>query len=777
MYWSPRGTPLLTRSPRRDSQVKTETLLEQVEQFPQSPGVYLMKNRTAKVVYVGKAKNLRARVRSYFRASGDGRMQIRFLLPVVTSIDFVVTDTEKEALLLENNLIKEHRPKYNINFRDDKDYVSIKLNVKGHYPRLTIVRRPQKDENLYFGPYSSAYSARETLRFIQRNFPLRSCTDNIFRNRTRPCLYYEIKECVGPCLPGLTTDEEYQDLVKQVTLFLQGRKEELVRELKDKMQTASEKLAFEEAGHYYRKVQAIEQTVEPQKIISYHFRDQDVFGYYRKDGEVVVERLLVRRGKLTEAKSFLYTNQVLPDPEILDSCLEQHYLGESFIPQEILLPFPVDGTAALAEILHERRSRPVEILVPRRGQRRNLIHMANKNAELALQQAHNREEKRLAVLAQIQTKLHLRNLPHRIECFDISNIMGKEAVGSMVSFVDGEPDKTRYRHFRIRTLSTPNDYAMMREILERRYRKAIEETDLPNLILIDGGKGQLGIAQDILRELGIGEPDLAGIAKSRLQDVPEGKGKVWSAEKFYLPGRKNPVLLPTNSEALLLLQRARDEAHRFAITYHKKLRGKERLRSPLEDIPGIGRKRKRDLLNTFGSLQGLQEATPEEIARVPGIGQSLAWEIHARLHAIGIEESEKDAPRESAAGGGSGRRGDHGGPGRKRYQTRGNGMEICVTEVKKKLEQGDDFVLLDVREPEEIAIARIDGAIHIPMGDIADRVHELNPGKEIVVFCHLGIRSEKVRKFLFSLNYSRVRNMTGGIDAWSREVDPSVPVY
>ncbi|MBI3016091.1 MAG: excinuclease ABC subunit UvrC [Candidatus Tectomicrobia bacterium] len=658
MYWSPRGTPLLTWNPRGDGQVKTETLLEQVERFPRSPGVYLMKNRSGKVVYVGKAKNLRARVRSYFRAAGDGRLQIRFLLPVVTDIDFVATDTEKEALLLENNLIKEHRPKYNINFRDDKDYVSIKLNVKARYPRLTIVRRPQKDENVYFGPYSSAYSARETLRFIQRHFPLRSCTDNIFRNRTRPCLYYEIKECVGPCVAGLTTDEEYQELVKQVTLFLQGRKEELVRELKDKMHAASEKLAFEDAARYHRKIQAIEQTVEPQKVISYQFRDQDVFGYYRKDGEVVMERLLVRRGKLTEAKSFLYKDQVLPDPEILASCLEQYYLGESFIPREILLPFSIEGTTALAEILNERRSGPVGILVPRRGQRRNLIQMATKNAELALQQAHNREEKRLGALAQIQAKLHLRALPRRIECFDISNIMGKEAVGSLVSFLEGEPDKTRYRHFRIRTLSTPNDYAMMREILERRYRKAIEEMDLPNLILIDGGKGQLGIAEEILRELGIGEPDLAGIAKSRLQEAPERKGKAWSEERFYLPGRKNPVFLPPSSEALFLLQRVRDEAHRFAITYHKKLWGRETLRSPLEEIPGIGSRRKRDLLSRFGSLKGLQEATPEEIAGVPGIGIMLAREIHARLHAAGPGESEEAPVRESAAGAGLSSNGD-----------------------------------------------------------------------------------------------------------------------
>jgi excinuclease ABC subunit C len=605
--------------------------------MPAQPGVYLMKDREGAVLYVGKAKNLRSRVRSYFRKSGDGRYRMQFLIPNVEDIEFLVTDTEKEALILENTLIKQHKPRFNVNFRDDKAYVNLRLDPRERYPRLTVVRRPARDGALYFGPYASSQAVRETLRTLSRIFPLRLCTDHVFNARTRPCLYYQIHRCSAPCVPGYVTDEEYRAIVEQTALFLRGRDEELLKMLYAQMHEASAALRFEEAGRLYRRIRAIERTLERQKVTSAQDRDQDVFGFFREADQVEIQRLTVRGGKLLGGKSDLFSGQLSSDAEILESYINQYYADGHEIPEEILLPFELEGRDGLAELLGERRGKRVSVLVPERGEKRGLVAMANKNAELSFRARRERERSQQALLQQLQERLHLRNFPRRIECFDMSNIQGANPVGAMVVFTDGEPDKARYRKFQVKTVRGPDDFASMYEVLSRRYARALEEDDLPDLIVVDGGKGQLNIAQAVLWELGIEGPDLISIAKSRLKPQPGNADKRRTDERLFLPGRKNPVILPANSPALFLLQRMRDEAHRFAITYHKARRAKATVHSALDDLPGIGPKRRRALLQHFGSVRALAEASPEAIQAVAMVSRRLAEAI---LQAVQRERHE-----------------------------------------------------------------------------------------------------------------------------------------
>jgi excinuclease ABC subunit C len=595
--------------------------------MPSQPGIYLMKSREGAILYVGKAKNLRSRVRSYFRKSGDGRFRMQFLIPNVEDIEFLVTDTEKEALILENTLIKEHKPRFNVNLRDDKSYVSLRLDPRDKYPRLTVVRRPGRDGALYFGPYASSNAVRETTRTLSRIFPLRLCTDAVFNSRTRPCLYHQIQRCSAPCVPGHVSDEEYRALVEQTALFLRGRDEELLKKLYVQMHEASQALRFEEAGRIHRRIGAIERTIERQKVTSGQERDQDVFGFYREADHVEIQRLTIRGGKLLGGKADLFSGQLSPDADILESYVNQYYAEGQEIPEEVLLPFPLEGREGLADLLSERRGRRVQVLVPERGEKRALVAMANKNAELSFQTRRDRKHSQQATLQQVQERLHLRHFPHRIECFDMSNIQGTNPVGSMVVFTDGEPDKGRYRKFQVKTVEGPDDFASMYEVLSRRYTRALEEDDLPDLIMVDGGKGQLNIAQAVLWELGIDTPDLISIAKSRLKPAQGKDDKQWTEERFFLPGRKNPVTFPPNSSALFLLQRVRDEAHRFAITYHKARRAKAAVHSALDDIPGIGPKRRRALLQQFGSVKAIAEATPEALQEAGMVSRKLAETI------------------------------------------------------------------------------------------------------------------------------------------------------
>ena len=603
-----------------------------LKKFPAAPGVYLMKGGKGEVLYVGKAKHLRNRLRGYFSAAGDGRAHIRFLMKRVTAIDTIVTDTEKEALLLENTLIKKHRPRYNINLRDDKTYVSLRIDLREEFPTLQLVRRVKRDGARYFGPYSSSSAVRETLKLIYQIFPLRHHPLETCRRRERPCLYHQIGQCSAPC-HGLIDGEAYRTLVDGAVALLAGREREVVSLLQQRMSAAAEQLDFEQATRLRDQIRAIEQTVEQQKVSDAGGGDQDVVGLHREGGEVEIAILFVREGKVIGRRSYSLEWR-LDEDELLSSFLQEFYSREVFVPDRLLLPLAVEDADTLADWLSERKGKKVHLLVPQRGGGRQLVDMAQRNAAEAYREQGSRREARHQVLQDIAARLHLRRLPQRIECFDVSNVQGRFSVASMAVLSDGEPDKGAYRHFRIRTVTGADDFASLYEVLKRRLARGLEEGLLPDFILIDGGKGQLSVLSAVLEELGLSERvDAVGMAKSRVRSNVRGKAVERSEERFFLPGRKNPVVLRQGSPALFMLERLRDEAHRFAITYHRKLRSKANLRSVLEDIPGIGPQRRKALLRHFGSLKKIRQASLQQLEEMPGLPKPLARRIFEALQA------------------------------------------------------------------------------------------------------------------------------------------------
>lgn len=611
------------------------SIQEKLDSLPARPGVYLMRDRSGKVIYVGKAKELRARVRAYFR-SGDGRSQIQFLLRRVEDVETLVTSNEKEALILENNLIKQYKPRYNIRLKDDKSYLSIKVNVQHAWPRILATRKIVKDGSRYFGPYSSAFAVRETLDIVERHFLLRNCTEHNFKNRARPCLQYQIKRCLGPCV--LPVDpKEYQENLRRALLFIEGKRQELVEELRRKMQEKADALEFEAAAKIRDQIQAVEKTVEKQRMVSHWGADQDIFGLYREGGFIEVQVLFVRQGKLTGNQAYSLDDLEFSDAEVMESLLSQFYQGDRFAPDEILLGVELEDWEVREEYLSERKGKSVSILCPQRGDKRQLLEMAVQNARQSFFERHDEEKRREKMLLELQERLRLRNYPQRIECFDISTIHGAHAVGSMVTFFNGEADKRRYRHYRIRTVradSGGDDFAMMYEVLKRRFSRGVQEGDLPDLVVVDGGKGQLAMALAAMRELRVKDVDVAALAKMRVQPSARSPEIQRTEERVFLPGQSNPVTLRRNSNALFLLQRVRDEAHRFAITYHKKLRTRQTLYSALDKIPGIGGARKRALLRHFGSIKRIEEATVEELLKVPSMNEKIAQEVLHSLKAV-----------------------------------------------------------------------------------------------------------------------------------------------
>ena len=604
---------------------------EKVDTIPAQPGVYLLKDAGGKVIYVGKARNLRSRLRQYARGD-DERCQVRFLLPKIASVETLVTANDKEALILENNLIKQYKPRYNIRLKDDKSYVSVKVTVQDPWPRILVTRRIVKDGSRYFGPYDSAASVRESLDTIRKVIPLRTCPDAVFRNRARPCLEYQIKRCLAPCC--LPVDRElYQQYLREAILLLEGKSQQLVRQLTQQMERAAEELRFEDAARLRDRIRAIERTQERQQVMAHHGGDTDVWGMYREGGFLEVEVLFLRQGKLTSHQRYSLTDLEFPDEEILSMLLQQFYQGERFIPDEILIPVELDDSRTLEEWLSERKQQRVTIHRPQRGDKLRLVELARENAAQGFRQRQDASAQRQRMCAELARSLHLKRFPHRIECFDISNFQGRMAVGSQVTFIDGEPDKNEYRRYRIKTVHQSDDFAMMAEVLERRFARAKEEGVIPDLIVIDGGKGQLNVALEVLRSLGIDSVEAVGLAKDRVERNPHAVDLRHSEERVFLPGRKNPVILRRHSNALFLLQRIRDEAHRFAITYHRKLRTRERIRSLLDAIPGVGPVRRRRLLRQFGSVRRIREASIDELLEIPGITRVVAERIQAALRA------------------------------------------------------------------------------------------------------------------------------------------------
>ncbi|HEX7228967.1 MAG TPA: excinuclease ABC subunit UvrC [Candidatus Binatia bacterium] len=610
-----------------------KTIAEKLANLPSRPGVYLMRDKAGKVIYVGKAKDLRSRVRAYFN-SADERSQVQFLVQRIDDFETLVTTSDKEALILENNLIKQYKPRYNIRLKDDKSYLSIKVTSGHAWPRIFATRKIVKDGSRYFGPFSSAVAARETIDIIEKHFLLRNCTDHNFRNRSRPCLQYQIKRCMAPCVLPVPA-EVYREQVRQAMLFIDGKRQELLAELRQKMQQKSEALEFEAAARIRDQIQAVEKTLEKQRMVAHWGADQDIFGLYREGGFIEVQVLLVRQGKLTDNLSYSLEDLEFPDEEIVASVLTQFYQGPRFIPDEILVPVELEDRDARAEYLSERKGKRIELFCPQRGDKRHLVQMAEENAQQSFGERHDQERAREKMLRELEQSLHLKRYPQRIECFDISTIHGAHAVGSMVTFINGEPDKRFYRHFRIRTIdasSGGDDFGMMLEMLKRRFARGKEDADLPDLIVVDGGRGQLAMALTAMAELGIEGVDAVGLAKMRVQAAARSAEIERSEERVFLPGQSNPVILKRNSNALFLLQRVRDEAHRFAITHHRKLRSRQTLYSALDRIPGVGGARKRALLRAFGSVKKIEAATLEELLQVPLMNQRIAQDILQALH-------------------------------------------------------------------------------------------------------------------------------------------------
>src|SRR3954471_2415192 len=692
-----------------------KTLAEILEALPTAPGVYIMKDARGKPIYIGKAAVLRNRVRQYFQpASGDSRDFVPLLEGIVADIETVVTSNEKEALLLENTLIKRHQPRFNVKLTDDKNFLVLRLDPDGEWPRLEVTRRLGDDGAYYFGPYHSATSCREALRVVNRHFQLRTCTDHVLHNRKRPCLQYQIKRCPGPCVLPVSR-EAYGDQVRDVRLFLDGKSDELLDRLRARMRDAAARTEFEVAAEIRDQIKALEVSLEKQRVVSSDFLDQDVVGYHRQGIALEIVVMSIRNGQLNGSRAYSFTGQEFPDAELLSSFIGLYYDLGAPPPDEVLLPVEIEDAALKAEWLSEKRAalpgrqRKVEVLIPRRGDRNRLIDLANKNAAASFATRRNARADVELALGKLQRRLKLAKPPRVIECYDVSHIQGVATVASMVVFVDGRPEKSRYRTYKVRAPGAAgrsrhnDDFASMYEVLSRRFRRAREGGEeagtwkLPDLIVVDGGKGQLAMALAAARDVGIdvragiGLPIVA-LAKERDVALPEGLAEGASAvspdaspivtpdtspavapdvavdvqaadthppattdvapppvekppasakkggrdaggatkpDRVFLPNAKDAIPIRTNSAEMFVLQQLRDEAHRFAISFHRNSRRRLTLRSALSDIPGIGPGRQRQLLRHFGSIKRVREATVDELAAVAGMTRTTADAVFA----------------------------------------------------------------------------------------------------------------------------------------------------
>ncbi|MEK6742186.1 MAG: excinuclease ABC subunit UvrC [Nitrospirota bacterium] len=599
------------------------TLSEKLQNLPAEPGVYLMKDARGHIIYIGKALSLKNRVRSYFQKGSKGE-KTELMVRAISDLETIVTHTELEALILESTLIKKHHPRFNIVLRDDKNYPYLRIDLKAEYPRIDVVRGLKKDGAVYYGPYVPAGGMWEILSLIRRTFPLATCKKEFRKDKPeRPCVQHQIGRCLAPCMGEVDTDV-YLDMVGQVRLFIEGKNRDLVDMLKQRMEKASEHTEYERAAELRDRISRIEGAFEKQKIISPGFENQDVIGIASEGGHSDIQVLFIRNGMLLGRKDFYISDaHGMSDEDVLGDFLHQFYAKEMIVPAEVLLPLDVPDREVLETWLTGKREARVEVAVPQRGRKRELVQMASDNAAQSLKEQLLSRKSKERILLLLQEELGLRNLPRRIEAFDISNIQGTEAVASMVSFENNLPDKRNYKRFKIRSVEGQDDFASMAEVVRRRYTKAKVEGILPDLILIDGGKGQLNASLDVLLELGITGPDVIGLAKARSGE----EGSAREFERVFLPGVEEPVILDPTSATTHLVARVRDEAHRFAITYHRKLREKKAVRSELDDIPGIGETRKKALLRHFGSVTKVRQATIEELAAMKGMSKKAAAAI------------------------------------------------------------------------------------------------------------------------------------------------------
>jgi excinuclease ABC subunit C len=607
---------------------------EQLKALPAKPGVYIMRNATGDVIYVGKAASLRHRVRSYFGAPRSLEPKTRRLVQQVEDFEFIVTGSEQDALMLEATLVKQYQPFYNVRLKDDKHYPYLKVDLNDPWPRVYITRKVEKDGARYFGPYASSSSVRTTLDLVNKLFPWRSCTKPITGTDARPCLDYFIHRCLAPCT-SYCTKEEYDAVIRQVILFLEGRTDEVLADLTQKMEQAADRFDYERAALHRDQIEAVKRVTERQQMATTRPSDIDVFGLSRKDDDACVEVFFVRGIKVTGRDHFLVQGvKDETDAAVLAGFLEQFYESALYIPKEILLPAASDETELITLWLSGKRGKQVTISVPRKGERKRLVDLANENAREALDMMRVKwladSGKTGAALHQLQEELGLDTLPRRIECYDISNTQGTNSVASMVVFIDGHPRTSEYRRFKIKTVEGANDFASHAEVLRRRFKRGMDAragengdakdkswADLPDLVIIDGGKGQLSAGLDAMRDAGVAHIPTVGLAKER--------------EEIFVKDMSEPILLPRNSEGLYLVQRIRDEAHRFAVTFHRSVRAKHGVKSALDEIPGIGPARKKALLRKFGSVRAIREAAANDIAATPGLTEALAGKIKAAL--------------------------------------------------------------------------------------------------------------------------------------------------
>jgi excinuclease ABC subunit C len=611
---------------------------EKIENLPKKPGCYLFKDKKGKVIYIGKAKVLRNRVRSYFQ---DGRLEgpkLQRLKSKITDFEIIVTDTEMEALILEMNLIKEYKPRYNINLKDDKSYPYIRVTNE-RFPRIFPTRKIVRDGSRYFGPYTDVGAMRDLLKSVKRIFPIRSCNYDLTkqaveRKKHKLCLDYYIKKCDGPC-EGLVGELEYKNMVEQIVNFINGKNKQVVTELKEKMWKLSESKRYEEAARVRDQIQSVENFQYKQKVVTDELTDRDIVAVAVEDDDACGVVFKVRDGKILGRQHF-YLDGVDGEPfeRVVSSFLKQFYLKSDFIPDEIYLPSEVEDIQEVQDWLSEKRDNKVKLVIPKKGQKAKLVDMGLKNARLLLQELKLEKLKAKDYIPHnvkaLQRDLRLKKPPRRIECFDVSNIQGTDAVASMVTFINGKPKKSDYRKFKIRVKETPDDFAMMAEAVRRRYSGTLSsKLDRPDLILVDGGKGQLSAALGVLAQLQINDQPIAALAK-RLDEV-------------FIPGASDPQNIPKTSSGLKLLQRIRDEAHRFAVAYHRTLRKKRTTQSLLDTIPGIGPARRTALVKYFGSVKSLREATVDEIEIVDGINSDLAKKVWEHFHFVDSRKNEHES--------------------------------------------------------------------------------------------------------------------------------------
>ncbi len=601
---------------------------EQLYRLPRKPGVYLFRDGGGNILYVGKAINLHSRVRSYFSASSQVSPKIALLASLVADIDFFTVTSEQEALILELNFIKQYHPRFNVRLKDDKTFPYLKINMKEEWPRVYRTRRLEDDGARYFGPFSTSRSVKDTLRVVQRIFPFRICNKNLTGTKRRPCLEYHLGHCLAPCT-GSVSIKEYDQVIREVVLFLEGKRDKVIKELKTRMNKASVSTDYEIAARLRDQIQAMEEVIEGEKIAATVRGEQDVIAYIQDDDKAYVQVLFIRSNRLTGREGFLLQGTRHEEPkQIITSFVKQYYSSSPRIPPLLLLQYPIEDKEVVNEWLRSKRGGAVNIQVSRRGVKKQLVDIAAENARQGWEQLKIKEmtapRSLDKALEEIQQELKLKKKPVRMEAYDISNIQGTSAVGSMVVFEDGRPKPAHYRRFKIKTVSGANDYAMLQEVLKRRFKRGKNEgkTDttawgiMPNLVLIDGGKGQLNAALEVLRKSGVDVPS-ASLAKEK--------------EEIFLPGRKSPIVLPKSSPGLQILQNIRDEAHRFAISYYARVHRKKTFTSVLDNIPGIGPRRKSALMHHFGSVPRIQEATIDELVAATGMTHEQAKKIKEHL--------------------------------------------------------------------------------------------------------------------------------------------------